>query len=277
MKSYLSVSPLLFTAILILLGVLLSPEPVASQKCNCPRNMCCSKYGYCGTTSAYCGKDCRGGPCTLPAPNNNANVPGIVTVSFFNSIIDKSARICPGRHFYTRAAFLKAIKGYPHFGRSGSIADSKREIAAFFAHVTQATGHLCYIEEVKGRSRRYCDRTTQAKYPCNPSKSYYGRGPLQLAWNYNYGEAGKRVGFDGLNNPEIVARDPVVSFKTALWFWMENVHWDFASGKGFGATIKAVNGNECNGKKRAAVTSRVAYYTGYCKQFGVPTGKKLRC
>ncbi|KAK1424729.1 hypothetical protein QVD17_20067 [Tagetes erecta] len=136
--------------------------------------------------------------------------------------------------------------------------------------------HVSY-REVKGGSTSYCDISTVTKYPCNPKKSYHGRGPIQLAWNYNYGEAGKSLGFDGLNNPEIVARDPVVSFKTALWFWMENVHWDFASGKGFGATIKAISGNECNGKNRAGVSSRVAYYIAYCKQFGVPPGKKLRC
>jgi hypothetical protein len=28
------------------------------------------------------------------------------------------------------------------------------------------------------------------------------------------------LGFDGLNNPELVAQDPVLAFKTAVWFWM---------------------------------------------------------
>lgn len=28
------------------------------------------------------------------------------------------------------------------------------------------------------------------------------------------------LGFDGLNNPELVGQDPVVAFKTAIWFWM---------------------------------------------------------
>ncbi|XP_076904056.1 endochitinase EP3-like [Bidens hawaiensis] len=268
-----NLSTLLFSGML-LVGLFL--EPVKFQKCKCAPNICCSKYGYCGTSSAYCGKDCRGGPCSLPAPNNNANVACIVTVSFFNAIIGRTARNCPGRRFYTRDAFLRGIKNYPHFGRSGSIADSKPEIAAFFAHVTHETGHLCYIEEKNGHSRNYCDKT-KTQYPCNPKKCYYGRGPIQLAWNYNYGDTGKSLGFNGLNNPDIVARDPVVSFKTALWFWMENVHWDFASGKGFGATIKVVNGNECNGKNQGAVSSRVAYYTGYCKQFGVLAGMNLRC
>jgi hypothetical protein len=38
--------------------------------------------------------------------------------------------------------------------------------------------------------------------------------------SYNYIQAGAALGFDGLNNPELVASDPVLSFKTAIWFWM---------------------------------------------------------
>ncbi|KAM0030582.1 putative chitinase [Helianthus debilis subsp. tardiflorus] len=265
---------------LLFLGVFLSgillPSPVASQKCNCARGLCCSKYGYCGTDDAYCGKDCRGGPCSQPAPQNNADVSRIVTQAFFNRIFSMASGNCPGRGFYTRDAFLRVIRDYQHFGRTGSFDDSKREIAAFFAHVTHETGHLCYIEEINGPSKNYCDKSN-TQYPCNPRKSYHGRGPIQLSWNYNYGSAGESLGFDGLNNPEIVATDPVVSFKTALWFWMENVHWDFASGKGFGATIRAINGGECDGGNRAAMNSRVKYYTDYCRQFGVPTGNNLMC
>ncbi|KAI3756789.1 hypothetical protein L1987_56612 [Smallanthus sonchifolius] len=269
-----NISTLLFTCT-FLVGLLFL-EPAASQNCNCGCDMCCSQYGYCGTESAYCGKGCQGSPCSRPPPSNNAYIPGIVTASFFKRIVDKSARRCSGRGFYTRDAFLKAIKVYPRFGRTGSIADSKREIVAFFAHVTHETGHFCYKEEINGHSRNYCDKS-QTRYPCNPKKGYYGRGPLQLTWNYNYGKAGKSLRFDGLNNPDIVARDPVVSFKTALWFWMNNVHPGFTSGKGFGATIRAINGGECNGNSPTVVNSRVSYYTAYCKQFGVPAGKKLRC
>ena len=73
-------------------------------------------------------------------------------------------------------------------------------------------------------------------------KGYYGRGPIQLSWNYNYGPAGSSIGFDGLNNPETVATDPIISFRAALWFWMNNVHSIILSGQGFGATIRAING-----------------------------------
>lgn len=57
---------------------------------------------------------------------------------------------------------------------------------------------------------------------------------------------------------------------------MENVH--SVVGQGFGATIRAINGDlECNGRNADQVNSRVGYYIEYCKQFGVQTGPNLRC
>ncbi|CAI9776397.1 unnamed protein product [Fraxinus pennsylvanica] len=107
---------------------------------------------------------------------------------------------------------------------------------------------LCYIEEIDGPSKDYCDESNR-EYPCVPDKGYYGRGPMQLSWNYNYGPTGNIIGFDGLNNPEIVATNRIVSFRTALWFWMNNCHYSITTGQGFGATIRAINGIECDGGK----------------------------
>ncbi|KDP44267.1 hypothetical protein JCGZ_05734 [Jatropha curcas] len=84
-------------------------------------------------------------------------------------------------------------------------------------------------------------------------KNYFGGGPIQLTWNYNYGAAGQGLNIDLLNSPETVANDPVVSFKTALWFWMTNVRPVVT--QGFGATIRAINGAiECNCGNPQAVT-----------------------
>ncbi|KAI3700848.1 hypothetical protein L2E82_45488 [Cichorium intybus] len=201
-------------------------------------------------------------------PVNRAN---IVTESFFNGIVAKSSNTCRGRGFYTHATFLRVIGDYPEFARSGTIDDSKRELAAFFAHVTHETGSFCYIEEINKRD--YC--TPSVKYPCAPNKQYYGRGPIQLTGNNNYGAAGDRIGFNGVGNPEIVAQNPTISFKTALWFWMENVH--SVVGQGFGATIRKVNGGECNGGNQDQVTSRVNLYLDYCRQFGVSPNGNQRC
>ncbi|KAG9447043.1 hypothetical protein H6P81_013173 [Aristolochia fimbriata] len=255
----------------ILAGIL--PDSVLGQNCGCAPDLCCSQYGYCGKGPDYCGTGCREGPCD---GGNGVSVPDIVTPAFFDGIKNEGTGDCPGRAFYTRDAFLEALKSYSGFGTAGSADDSKREIAAFFAHVSHETGRLCFMEENLDPNNPYCDREREAEYPCNPSKRYYGRGPLQLTWNYNYGAAGKGNDFDGLGNPEIVASDPVVSFKAALWFWMTNVHNAITSDQGFGATIRAINSMECGGSSDKAA-SRIELFQKYCGQLGVSPGGNLNC
>ncbi|KAL1084028.1 hypothetical protein V6Z11_D09G237200 [Gossypium hirsutum] len=230
---------------------------VKAQNCGCGEGLCCSRWGYCGTGDDYCGTGCQQGPCNAPPALNNVSVADIVTPEFFNRILDVAEESCEGKNFYTRSAFLDAVGPYPQFGRIGTVEDSNREIAAFFAHVTHETGHFCYIEEINGASRDYCDQNND-RYPCNPHKGYYGRGPIQLSWNFNYGPAGENIGFDGLNSPETVATDPVISFKTAIWYWVNFVQPVIS--QGFGATIRAINGAlECDGANPATVERRVLY------------------
>ncbi|KAK4268017.1 hypothetical protein QN277_024724 [Acacia crassicarpa] len=209
------------------------------------------------------------------SPTSQASVADIVTPEFFNSIIDQADSSCAGKYFYTRDAFLDAQNSYSEFGNLDSDDDSKREIAAAFAHFTHETGHFCYIEEINGASQDYCDETV-TQYPCTPNKGYFGRGPIQLSWNFNYGPAGESIGFDGLNEPETVANDAVVSFETALWYWMQNVRP--VLNQGFGATIRAINGQlECDGANPDTVQARVNYYTSYCSQLGIAPGDNLTC
>ncbi|KAJ0033883.1 hypothetical protein Pint_26057 [Pistacia integerrima] len=259
---------LTFVAVGIFLAVVIIPKQVIGQ-CNCDPGLCCSQYGYCGEGNDFCGDGCQSGPCY--ANTNDVVVADIVTPEFFDGIKNQAAASsdCPGKSFYTRDAFLNALSSYPRFGRVGSVDDSKREIAAFFAHVTHETG------KEDRRDNNYCD-TSKQQYPCTPGKFYYGRGPLQLTGNQNYAEAGKALQFEGLNSPELVAQDPVLSFKTALWFWMTNVHSVLS--QGFGATIQKINGDlECNNKEPKKVQSRIGFYTNYCQKFGVDPGQNLSC
>ncbi|XP_073308809.1 chitinase 5-like [Primulina huaijiensis] len=253
----------------------LSGETAFGQNCGCAPNLCCSKWGYCGLGDLYCDEGCQSGPC-YDEPSRNISAADIVTDAFFNGIADNGGPNCPGKEFYSRTVFLESLDPYPRFA-SGSNDVAKREIAAFFAHVTHETGSLCHIEEINGESYDYCD-SGNTQYPCVPGKKYFGRGPIQLSWNYNYGAAGQSIGFDGLDFPDIVARDPVISFETALWFCMNNnCHNAITSGQGFGATIRAINGMECDGGNQATVNSRVKYFTNYCSQFGVEPGANLYC
>ncbi|KAJ0973010.1 hypothetical protein J5N97_020969 [Dioscorea zingiberensis] len=259
-------------------GLLL--HSAVAQNCGCAATLCCSKFGYCGTGDPYCGDGCQQGPCYSGGGSSGGggSVGDIVTPAFFDGIASQAGAGCAGKGFYTRDAFLSAASAYPQFGTTGADDVKKREIAAYFAHVTHETGHFCYIEEINGASQDYCDeRNTQ--YPCNPNKKYFGRGPLQLTWNYNYGAAGQALNFDGLNAPEMVANDKVLSFKTSLWFWVTNkVHDAITSGQGFGATTRIINGAvECDGKNPDQMNARVGYYKDYCSKLGVAPGDNLTC
>ncbi|KAF9613753.1 hypothetical protein IFM89_010483 [Coptis chinensis] len=245
-------NPLLTSILVGILVSLLSLESVVvGQNCGCAPNLCCSRFGYCGTGPDYCGAGCGEGPCNAPPSTNGVTVADIVTPEFFNGIINQADAGCAGKNFYSRDRFLEALNSYPQFGRVGTQDDSKREIAAFFAHVTHETGlSMCCQQGIL--------------WPW----TYPTFMELQL----------RTSGFDGLNAPETVATDPLVSFKTALWFWMNNVHSIITSGQGFGPTIRAINGAlECDGRNPATVRARVGYYTSYSNQLGVSAGDNLTC
>jgi len=205
------------------------------------------------------------------------DVGDIATEDFFNGILSGAADTCAGKKFYTYSDFITAANGFSGFGTTGTSDDEKREIAAFFANVAHETIGFCYIEEIQKDD--YCD-SNNTQYPCAAGKQYYGRGPIQLSWNFNYGPAGSYLGVDLLNNPETVAQDALIAWKTALWYWNVNsdCHSAITSGQGFGATIQAINGAlECNGGNTDEVNDRVSYYTKYCSQFGVDPGSNLSC
>uniref|UniRef100_A0A803MKH7 chitinase n=2 Tax=Chenopodium quinoa TaxID=63459 RepID=A0A803MKH7_CHEQI len=118
----------------------MSSTLVQAQNCGCASNSCCSRYGYCGNTAEYCGEGCQQGPCYSSGGGGGAvTVRSLVTDAFFNGIINQSPSNCPGRNFYSRNAFLNALNSYPQFG-TGSSDVIKREVAAFFAHVTHEIG-----------------------------------------------------------------------------------------------------------------------------------------
>ncbi|CAN6823466.1 hypothetical protein Bca4012_028703 [Brassica carinata] len=258
--------------------ILTVSKPAASQNCGCAADFCCSRSGYCGTTDEYCGEGCKEGPCKNSGPGDpTVSLEETVTPEFFNSILSQATESnCPGKGFYTHETFMAAASAYPSFGAS----ISKREIAAFFAHVAQETGFMCHIEEVDGPAKaargEYCD-TTKPEFPCVQGKGYYGRGAIQLSWNYNYGPCGRDLNEgDLLATPEKVAQNQVLAFKASFWYWTTNVRSSFKSG--FGATIRAVNSRECSGgDSTEKAANRVRYFQDYCGKLGVQPGENLTC
>ncbi|GHJ98738.1 hypothetical protein SY2F82_05360 [Streptomyces sp. Y2F8-2] len=187
--------------------------------------------------------------------------------------------------FYTYDALANATGAYPAFAHTGNDRDRKLEAAAFLANVGHETGGLRYIKEQNTANwPTYCDTTRPYGCPAGQA-AYYGRGPLQLSWNFNYKAAGDALGIDLLHQPDLVATDGQVSWKTALWYWNTQSgpgtmtpHQAMVSGAGFGETIRSINGAvECNGRNPAEMQDRINLYRQFAQILGVTPGDRVTC
>ncbi|XVF45650.1 hypothetical protein PTKIN_Ptkin02bG0223900 [Pterospermum kingtungense] len=277
----------------------------------CPGGLCCSQFGWCGTTDDYCKKEngcqsqCKGDD---PAPGGGDLSKLISRQTFEQMLSHRNDAACRARGFYTYDAFITAAKSFPAFAATGNDATRKKEIAAFLGQTShETTGGAgwsppggpyawgyCYNRELNPAP--YCDGNFP-DFPCAPNQQYFGRGPMQLSWNYNYGRCGRAIGVDLLRNPDLVATDPVISFKTAFWFWMTaqspkpSCHdvitgrWspsggDQAAGRvaGYGVITNIINGGlECGKGWNAQVEDRIGFYKRYCDMLGVGYGNNLDC
>nr|AUN87492.1 chitinase [Camellia fraterna] len=249
-------------------------------------------------------------PPATPVPPSSGDITDLITSSMFDAMLpNRNYFACRSEDFYTYDAFITAAKSFPTFATTGDSDTCKRELAAFFGQTSHETtggwegapggrfswGYCFRREEVNPGD--YSSPSTQ--WPCAPGKRYYGRGPIQLSYNYNYGQAGSALGLDLLNNPDLVETDPVISFKTALWFWMTTQlpkpschdviigNWtptpaDQAAGRvpGYGVITNIINGGlECGRGPDSRVESRIGFYKRYCSDeiFDVSTGDNLDC
>jgi chitinase len=244
----------------------------------------------------------------LCIPNGSITLPG---GNGFASIISSETyeAMFPNRNaLYAYDSLVTATQKYPLFCNEGSDEQRKQEAAAFLANIAhETTGGwdaapggrfawgLHFIEEQNPTSQ-YCD-ASNTTYPCASGRSYHGRGPIQLSWNYNYGQMGEVLGADLLNNPDLVKSDGVIAFQTALWFWMTSqppkpsCHavmtggWtpspdDASKGRapGFGMTINIINGGlECSIPTNDKVRDRVGFYERFTQMLGVNMGESIFC
>nr|WP_199156996.1 chitinase [Pedobacter sp. ASV2] len=176
---------------------------------------------------------------------------------------------------------------------------SKKELAAVFAHIAHETRNgmnnkfndgLMLIQEAKKDSAYI---TQNVIYPAAKGKKYYGRGPLQLSYNGNYGFASDCIFGDKtvlLNNPDLVSSNAKIAFETAIYFWMTpqslkpSAHevitekWKPTAAEnqkgyksGFGMTINIINGKlECDkGENMPAMKDRIGFYQYFLKLFKI--------
>ncbi|MCX5409453.1 chitinase [Streptomyces sp. NBC_00335] len=222
---------------------------------------------------------CGGGTTPNPDPTTPNPSGFVVSEAQFNQMF-------PNRNpFYTYNGLVAALSAYPGFATTGDDTVKRRAAAAFLANASHETGGLVHIvEQNTANYPHYCD--TNQPYGCPAGQSaYYGRGPIQLSWNFNYKAAGDALGINLLANPYLVEQDPAVAMKTALWYWNTQngpgtmtAHAAMVNGAGFGETIRSINGAlECNGGNPAQVQSRINTYQSFTQLLGVTPGNNLSC
>ncbi|KAL4654770.1 hypothetical protein ACB092_01G403900 [Castanea dentata] len=230
----------------------------------CPNGLCCSQFGWCGNTNDYCGNGCQS-QCSSTSPttpSSGSDVSSLISAPLFDQMLKHRNDQGCNNGFYTYNAFIAAAQSFNGFGTTGDVTTRKRELAAFLAQTSHET-----------------------------------TGPIQLTHNYNYGQVGDAIGADLINNPDLVATDPTISFKTAIWFWMtpqaskpssHNViigSWtpsaaDTSAGQvpGYGVITNIVNGGkECGQGSNDKVADRIGFYKRYCDILGVSYGDNLDC
>ncbi|KAB2618221.1 endochitinase-like precursor [Pyrus ussuriensis x Pyrus communis] len=322
---------LIILSLSLLLGI--SAEQCGSHAGGavCPNGLCCSQFGWCGTASDYCSAGCQSQCSSTPKPTptptpsgGGGDVSSLISSFVFDQMLKyRNDGRCPSNGFYKYDAFIAAARSFNGFGTmiglkahhkvthksyhtTGDVATRKKELVAFLAQTShETTGGwasapdgpyawgYCFVNEQN--QDVYCTPSNQ--YPCAAGKKYYGRGPIQLTHNYNYCQAGQAIGKDLINNPDLVATDPVVSFRTAMWFWMTpqgnkpsshdviTGRWspssaDTSAGRvpGYGVITNIINGGlECGKGQDARVASRIGFYRRYCEILQVSPGDNLDC
>ena len=216
---------------------------------------------------------------------------------------------------YSYESFVAATQKFPAFATEGNDLQNKRELMAFFANVAHETTDgwpeaeggpyvwgLVYKEE-QACLKQPCpvyNTGGMSQYKPVEGKNYFGRGPLQLSYAYNYGLAGDDLQLPLLQQPELVCKNGTVAFEAALWFWMKqqkpkpSCHevmcgkWnptpqDIALNRkvGFGMTINIINGGlECNTTQKDVGDNRnerIGFYKSFCNKMNIVPEEDCDC
>ena len=175
------------------------------------------------------------------------------------------------------------------FLSQGDDTTKKLELAAILANWAQETTGgwnsrdcvytdwgLYFYEETNVRGKASCDYcyydanseyqpTTEPSCQAGVGNGcFFGRGPIQLSWNSNYGPFSEFMYNDKmmlLNDPDAILKDGKLAFASGFWFWTmyndspnindKTCHEVMVEhgAKGFGRTLNIINGGiECGHK-----------------------------
>lgn len=142
-------------------------------------------------------------------------------------------------------------------------------LAMWLAQIAHESGELRYTEEIASGSA-YEYRRDLGNVNPGDGRKYKGRGLLQITGRANYAECSRwMAGSDVLliDNPELLATDPLFAAKSAAWFWVTRALNPLADRADVALVSRRINGGS-NG-----LAERVRYYDRARLVLGVGQGR----
>jgi len=207
------------------------------------------KFGY----LASCGGDNGNNGNNNNNNGNNNNAKPLISD-------DQLTKIMPGAPKGT----IQKYSPYLNQAMQEAGINTPQREAAFLAQLGHESGSFKWMQELASGKEYEGSKQLGNTQPGDGVK-YKGRGPIQLTGRANYAAAGKALGLDLINHPELAAT-PEVGFKTAAWFWNThhlNTYADQGTQAGFDKITRVING----GTNGAA--DRNSRYAVAKKQLGI--------
>jgi chitinase len=120
--------------------------------CFCAETECCSKWGFCGKTDAYCGKGCQSGPCKI-SPLAKQAATFNITSEMFACIFPTIDADLRAQRFKGLIEAMEQMKWKPL---------NSTEAAVFLSHVSHETDGLKTLVE-------YCAKQGSKYHLCSSS------------------------------------------------------------------------------------------------------------
>ncbi|KAJ3320206.1 hypothetical protein HDV06_005450 [Boothiomyces sp. JEL0866] len=239
-------------------------NPPGNNGCQCGPGECLSQWGYCGTTSDYCGTGCKCGNCFgTPPPGNGLY--GFSVDNYWNAM----------KALYNGVDQSVAQAFYDQIQNHKDLFPKPLHIAMLLAHIMQETTFTA--------TREYCVQdNTCYQIPASRYQPYIGRGYMQLTTYDEYRWFQDFSGIDvtsscGLSSGacDKVATDINVNWLSSMYVWKGNVADSQVQQGYFGRSIYIQNGDyECsNGQFRTnlqGAQNRLQYYKTVLSVLGLP-------
>ncbi|EED86749.1 hypothetical protein THAPSDRAFT_264582, partial [Thalassiosira pseudonana CCMP1335] len=166
---------------------------------------------------------------------------------------------------YTYAGLCTAITDWNTDNPSNQIfmgtteMEQRHELAAFLGNTLHESGGFAAARECESDVRRQhrsirCNVLQAAGYVA-ADKLFFGRGAIQLSWNYNYIDASLAITGDANTfcaSPDLVATNESYAWGVGIWFWMSHLkdlnsvakssHDSILTDANFGGTVYNING-----------------------------------